>query len=436
MYRGRRASSGQGRARRANLPTFRGLRVSVIHGFQWFARAGLVAGLAILLAVPLVGCGDRDSEGENDPDRSKGGRSGPRGGRGKPPHGGGGAEGEGGKAEAAKVPVIVEEVVRADMEAFLDGSSTLMAEDHVEIVSQATGVAVELFVEEGDRVREGQVLVRLAYEELELAERAASSDLEKLRADYARADALSKEELIADEEYQRLRFDFERAEIEWRQRKLDLEHTRILAPISGVITERLVNVGQLVQLNEAVFRVVDFNSLVAPVFIPEKYLASLRVGQRALVRPRGLGNDIFEGSIVRISPIVDSQSGTVKVTVGLDRREGLRPGMFANVQIVLDTHENAIALSKKALVFEDELPHVFVVTDGTAEKRRLELGYQDARRVEIISGVEPGESVVLVGQSALKDGSAVEIQGGETDRGDGQVAPDSPVAEESPEPTP
>ena len=126
----------------------------------------------------------------------------------------------------------------------------------------------------------------------------------------------------------------------------------------------------------------------------------------------------------------------MKVTVGLDRREGLRPGMFANVQIVLDTHENAIALSKKALVFEDELPHVFVVTDGTAEKRRLELGYQDAQRVEITSGVEPGEAVVLVGQSALKDGSAVEIQGGNADRGDGQVAPGSPVAEESPEPTP
>jgi membrane fusion protein (multidrug efflux system) len=325
--------------------------------------------------------------------------------------------------------VIVEEVVRADMEAFLDGSSTLMAEDHVDVVSQATGVAVELFVEEGDRVREGQVLVRLAYEELELAERAARSDLDKLKADYDRAKALSEEELIAEEEYQRLRFDHERAEIEWKQRKLDLEHTRIVAPISGVITERMVNVGQLVQLNEAVFRLVDFDSLVAPVFIPEKYLASLRVGQRALVRPRGLGSDVFDGGIVRISPIVDSQSGTVKVTVGLDSRARLRPGMFANVQIVLDTHADTVVLSKKALVFEDELPHVFVVTDGTAEKRRLELGYQDAQRVEATSGVEPGESVVLVGQSALKEGSAVEIQGGETEPVDGSVEPDSPEAE-------
>jgi RND family efflux transporter MFP subunit len=410
--------------------------VSAIDGVRRFTRAGLATGLALLLALPLVGCGDRGREGGDDPDRSKGGRSGPRGGRSKPPWAGAGSKGKGGDTEAAKVPVIVEEVVRADMEAFLDGSSTLMAEDHVDVVSQATGVAVELFVEEGDRVREGQILVRLAYEELELAERAARSDLEKLRADYERAEALSKEELIAEEEYQGLRFDFEGAEIEWRQRKLDLEHTRILAPISGVITERLVNVGQLVQRNEAVFRLVDFDSLVAPVFIPEKYLASLRVGQRALVRPRGLGNDVFEGGIVRVSPIVDSQSGTVKVTVGLDRRTGLRPGMFANVQIVLDTHENTVVLSKKALVFEDELPHVFVVTEEKAEKRRLELGYQDAQRVEVTAGVEPGESVVLVGQSALKEGSVVAVQGGGTDRGDGRVAPGAPAAEGSPESTP
>jgi membrane fusion protein (multidrug efflux system) len=389
------------------------------------ASIGVVFCALLALAASISGCGGRGSgeHEEGDRPRSKvGGPGGPRGARGKPPRG---ERGDAGAAEAAKVPVIVEEVVRADMEAFLDGSSTLMAEEQVAVVSQATGVAVELLVEEGDRVREGQILVRLAYEELELAERAARSDLDKLRAEYDRAEALSKEELISDEEHQRLRFDFERAEIEWRQRNLDLAHTRIVAPISGVVTERMVNVGQLVQLNEEVFRLVDFDSLVAPVFIPEKYLANLRVGQRAIVRPRGLGDDVVEGGILRVSPIVDSQSGTVKVTVGLDRRAGLRPGMFANVQIVLDTHENAAVLSKKALVFEDEEPHVFVVAEGTAERRRVELGYQDAERVEITAGVEPGETIVLVGQSALKDGSAVEVQGDEPGPGDG-VAPPGP----------
>ena len=109
---------------------------------------------------------------------------------------------------------------------------------------------------------------------------------------------------------------------------------------------------------------------------------------------------------------------------------------FNNVQIVLDTHENAVVLSKKALVFEDEQPHVFVVIDGTAERRSLELGYQDSERVEITSGVAPGESVVLVGQSALKEGSGVEVQGAETGHADGNVASGGPADAGSAQTTP
>lgn len=391
--------------------------------------------LLALLAMPAIGC----NRGGDSDEGSPGAPHGRRGGRGRGGHGagrpGGGGQRPGGEIDVKtpKIPVIVEYVARADMEAFLDGSSTLMAEDHVEVVSQATGVAIELFVEEGDSVQAQQVLVRLAFEELELAERAAHSDLEKLRVEFERAAKLSRESLISDEDYQRLRFDFERAEIEWRQRQLDLDYTGIAAPISGVVTERLVNVGQLVQKNESVFRLVDFDSLVAPVFIPEKYLGSLRVGQRAHVHPRGLGDALFAGRIIRVSPIIDSQSGTVKVTVGLDSREGLRPGMFANVQIVLDTHRDAVVLPKKALMFEDELPHVFVVHEGTAVKRPLQLGYQDARNVEVTSGLEPGEAVVLVGQSALKDGSVVEVQGKGIDPGKELAAPETHAASDSSE---
>jgi membrane fusion protein (multidrug efflux system) len=315
--------------------------------------------------------------------------------------------------EEPKIPVVVTTAVLDDMPAFLDGSSTLEAEEAVEIVSEATGVVAEILVEEGDRVRKGQTLARLAYEEIELAERKAHAEMEKLRADYARSEALAREELIAEEDYQTVRFDLQRAEIDWRQRKLELERTWIQAPISGTITERLINLGALVRENSAVFRIVDFNSLVAPVFVPEKYLPNLRVSQQARIRTRGSGTKIVGGRILRISPIVDAESGTVKLTVAIDQKSGLRPGMFANVQIVLDTHENVVVIPKKALVFDDEMPHAFVVEEGTASKRRLELGYQDSERAEIVSGLQPGESIVLVGQSALKDGSPVEVQEGE-----------------------
>jgi membrane fusion protein (multidrug efflux system) len=306
--------------------------------------------------------------------------------------------------------VVVTSAALDDMEAFLDASSTLEAEDTVDVVSQATGVAVEVLAEEGGVFRKGQVLARLAYEELELAERRAASELDRLTANHARAEQLAREQLITEEDYQSVKFDLVAAEIDWRQRKLELERTRILSPITGTVTQRMIRVGDLIQQNQAVYRVVDFDSLVAPVFIPEKYLADLHVGQPVILTTPALGGRRASGRVLRISPVVDSQSGTIRVTVDLDPDPDLRPGMFANVQLVLDRHEQVVVAPKKSIVYEDETPHVFVVQDGTAVRRSVEIGYQDRERAEIVRGVDDGDLIVLVGQSALKDGSLVRAE--------------------------
>ena len=296
------------------------------------------------------------------------------------------------------------------MEAFLDASSTLEAEASVEVVSEATGVVAEILAEEGDRTRAGEALARLAYKELELAERRASSELERLRANFARAEKLNREQLITEEDYQTVQYDLARAEIDWQQASLELERTRIVAPITGTVTERMINVGDLVQKNQAVYRVVDFDSLVAPVHIPEKHLADLHVGQAAVLLPPALPGQQVPARIKRISPIVDSQSGTVEVILDMDRSADLRPGMFANARIVLDRHEDVVVLPKKTLVYEDEQPHVFVIEQARAKRRRVELGYQDESRAEVVAGLEDGSLVVLVGQSTLKDGSLVKAE--------------------------
>jgi len=175
----------------------------------------------------------------------------------------------------------------------------------------------------------------------------------------------------------------------------------------GTVTERMINVGDLVQKNQAVYRLVDFDSLVAPVHIPEKQFVNLHVGQQALLLPPALSGRQVPARIKRISPVVDSQSGTVEVILEMERTAELRPGMFANARIVLDRHEDVIVLPKKTLVYEDEKPHVFVVEEGRARRQAVELGYQNTSRTEVTSGLDDGVLVVLVGQSTLKEGSPV-----------------------------
>jgi membrane fusion protein (multidrug efflux system) len=358
--------------------------------------------LLILTALAvLVGCGSPPENGESresTPERHAMGK-----GKGMSK----GRRGMPGAGSQVRVPVVAGVVSVGDMEAFLDASSTLEAEETVEVVSQATGVVAEVLAEEGDRFAKGRMLARLAYEELELAERRAQSELERLKADFARAEKLRSEAMIPEEDFQQVSFDLARADLDWQQKKLELQRTMILSPISGTVAGRMIRIGDLVRENEVVFSVVDFDSLVAPVFVPEKYLSDIRTGQKALLRPQALGGREMAGSVLRISPVVDSRSGTVRVVVAPESPAGLRPGMFASVQLVLDRHEGVVVVPRKAILYEDEAPHVFVIAEGRASRRSLELGYEDQENAEVVSGLEAGETVVLIGQSALKEGSMV-----------------------------
>jgi len=368
-----------------------------------FVRILLMVSLAL-----LAGCGGGGNQAEAV-GQDKGASAKAPGGKGRPSMKGMGGKGMMG-GERSGVPVVTVVAQTGDMEAFLDASSTLEAEDTVEVVSQATGIVAEVFAEEGDSFEKGRMLARLAYEELELAERRARSEKERLKADFARAEKLKNEELIPEEDYQQVSFDLARADLDWQQKKLELERTRILSPISGTVTRRDIRVGDLVRQNDTVYSVVDFDSLVAPVHIPEKYMLNLRVGQKAVLTPPAFGSRKIAGKVKRISPVVDSQSGTVRVIIGLASETGLRPGMFSNVQLVLDRHSNVVVVPKKAILYEDELPHLFVVKADRAVKRSLAIGYRDDERAEVVEGVKAGDVVVVIGQSALRDGSTVKAE--------------------------
>jgi RND family efflux transporter MFP subunit len=381
-----------------------------MHAAPWYRRSQEASRVAVVLGLlavlVLTGCGRGESGsagGEGGAEtatarsKAKGKAKGAWGGRGP----------GGGRAAEPAVPVIVAPVTTDDMQAFLDGSATFEAEDAVEVVSQATGVVAQLHAEEGDRVRRGQVLAQLDYEDLELAEARARSEFDRLTAEFERARRLSAESFLSEEEFQRIEFDLRRVEIDWKTARLNLDRTRILAPIGGTVVARAISVGQLVRENDTVYEVVDFASLIAPVFVPEKYLPELHVGQEAIVATRGAGGNPVRGRVLRIAPTVDSQSGTVRVVVELPDDPRLRPGMFADVQLVPDAHEDVVVVPKKALVYDDERPHAFIVENGAAHRRALSLGYQDSERAEVTAGLDAGDLVVLVGQSTLKDGSVV-----------------------------
>ena len=332
----------------------------------------------------------------------------------------GGGPGMGAMARTgASIPVEVKTVGRGNVAATLLTYTSLEAERHVDVVSRTQGLVETIFVEEGDIVEERQPLAQLDTDVLELTLQEREVNMNSLESNYNRAQELQEQQLLSSQEFEQTRFQYEAAKSQYESAKLQLAYATIRSPFAGIVTDRMIEVGNLVNNNDVVFRTADLDPLLARIFVPEKDIAQVRPGQSVRINVEG-SDQTHLGKVARISPIVDPQSGTVKVTVEIqDRRGTLRAGMFTTVNLVTAIHEDALRVEKKALVAEAEGSYAFLFKDGTAEKQLLEIGISEGDYVEVLSGLSDGDSIITVGQEGLRNGAPVRIAG--------QPAP--PVAE-------
>lgn len=311
--------------------------------------------------------------------------------------------------ESTTVPVEASLVESGSIDAVFTGTASLEAEEEAVVVARAGGVVRELFVEEGDYVQAGQPLAQLDEERLALELRRAEVTLAKLNQDFERHRELYEKQLIAPEEFERRKSDFDLQSQVRDLAKLELEYTTVRAPISGFISQRMIKVGNMVRQHEAAFHITDFDPLLAVMHVPERELRRLRPGQKTVILVDALPEGRFEGRVKRISPVVDPATGTFKVTIEVaDRSRQLKPGMFGRVLVTFDTHENTLLVPKSALVREDDESAVFVIRDSVAYRQPVVVGYEDGSRIEILNGLEAGDEIVVTGHGGLRDSSRVE----------------------------
>ncbi len=365
------------------------------------------------------------------------------------------------KEEGPPIPVEVTEVIKGSVSANYSGTATLEAEGEALVVAKVRGVVEKIFVEEGDSIKIGQVLAKLEDEEFILMLAQVESKLEELDNEFQRNKELFKNKLISAEAYDRTKYEYQTQKSTYDLTKLSLNYTEIKAPISGIVSERFIKVGNMITVNQETFRVTDFDPLLAVLHVPEKELSKLQAGFPAELMADAIPGEIFPAGILRISPVVSAETGTFKVTVGVtDKTRELKPGMFTRVNIIYDMHENTLLLPKDAILTEDSESTVFIVkekvedeseneekgekteekakTEKTAKveeeekpeaetnsgsdsepkepvkslvvsKQEITIGYINSTHVEILSGVKLGDVVVTTGLSSLKDGATVKV---------------------------
>ncbi len=333
------------------------------------------------------------------------------------PAAGGGPGGRGnwggGRGGVAAIPVKAEQVTRGEMNAYVETYARLEAEREISVLGRATGFLQELGVEEGDRVTAGQVLAKLDKEELELRMRQVQAGYNEAKSNYDRIKVLYENKMVSQAEYETTQLRFENSKVDLEEAELNLAYADVEAPISGVIMQRMVEVGTLVRSNQELFFIADMDPLLVRIFVPERRMYQLKPGQGATVSVEALPGRTFKGKIRMISPRVDPESGTVKVTLEVPASGMLKPGMFCTVRIITDSRPNALIVPKKALILETDADDVFAVRDGKVALVDVELGFVEGDRVEIVSGLEEGMQVVTVGHEGLKDGAAVRVVGEE-----------------------
>lgn len=312
--------------------------------------------------------------------------------------------------KAASIPVEVGSVERGDVIAVYTGTASLETDADALVVAKVGGEVVEILVEEGDRVTEGQVLARLDGDRLRLEMERAHANLRKLEQEYNRNVQLFEKGLVSSGAFEGLKFELEALRAVYRLAQLEYAYTQIRAPIDGVVAQRHIKLGNNITANSPAFQVTALDPLIAYLHIPERELRRMQAGQPAELSLDAIPGRRFSARVERISPVVDPATGTFKVTVEVPDPEGqLKPGMFGRFNIVWDSRSNVLLVPRVAIVDDDVSDSVFVLINGKVERRAIITGYASGDRVEVVQGLEGDEEIVVVGQSGLRDGSQVEV---------------------------
>lgn len=319
-------------------------------------------------------------------------------------------EAEGNEEESPPVPVETGLPTRGDVYAMYTGTAPIEAYAEADVIAKVDGEVRELLVEEGDDVIKGQVLARLDGDRLRLELSESQANLRKLQRDYDRNIDLKSKGLISEGDFEKIKFEMEALEASFNLASLELDYTQIRAPIDGVIAERYVKLGNTISIGEPAFRVTGLDPLVAYLHVPEREYRNIKAGQPVGIQIDALTGEPIVASVSRVSPIVDPQTGTFKITIEIvDKDRRIKPGMFGRISVVYDVHENALQIPRSSLVEEADTMSVFVVEDGAAVRKIVTTGYGNKGMIEITGGIDEGEQVVTVGQVSLKQDSKVTV---------------------------
>jgi membrane fusion protein (multidrug efflux system) len=271
--------------------------------------------------------------------------------------------------------------------------ATVEAEQSASVAARVSGNITELPVRLGDRVKAGDMLVVISAGEIRAQVNQALAQLEQAERNLKREQTLEESRKIAEAAY--------------REARTMLDYTTITAPFDGVITSKPANVGDLAVPGKILLTIENGSSLQIIADVPEALVLGLSIGDRLPVRINAAGLDI-QGTITEIAPTADPRSRTAPIKLDIEPSPKLRSGQFARVSLP-STSGSAVMVPAASIRPFGQLDRVFIVKDGTVRLQLVKTGLKHGESIEILSGVNGGDSVVISDTRELSDGRKVTV---------------------------
>jgi membrane fusion protein (multidrug efflux system) len=296
-----------------------------------------------------------------------------------------------------------------DVQRSVEVTGTLAPWEEAVVSLEAEGRLVKVAVDLGDSVRKGQILALIAPQEYEYKKVQAEAELAAAESDFKRTSDLAKKEMSTPQQLDenRRRLDVARTAADLARKKL--ADTSLLSPIDGIVSKRLINVGEYVRIGTPAFQIVRITPLKLKADVPERYVSDVTIGAAVNVEYEALRDQPpLTGTIVRVSPIVAVDSRSFPIEAQIENPKGLvKPGTFAHASVMIAKPEKALVVPEAAVTSFAGMPRVYVLQDGKARERVIEVSGKNKGRMIVTKGLSSGEKVIVTGLETLSDGRTV-----------------------------
>ncbi len=280
------------------------------------------------------------------------------------------------------------------------------------IFSKVSGNLERVYADMGTRVRRNQILALIDSTELHEQFQLAAATFYNTRVKHQRMKQLLEQNLVSKEDVDDAEATMKVAEANFDVAKTRLSYTRITAPFAGYITKRYLDAGALITPgNSTLFILMDLDSVKVVVNILEKDLSRIAQIKKATVTVDAFPGREYNGIVARTNQALDLSTRTLSVEIDIPNpaRE-LKPGMFANVTLIVDERHDAITLPTMAIMKDDSGSYVYANANNTAQRLRVRTGGEQGSRMEIVSGLNGTEDIITTGQQFVKNGGQVVVQ--------------------------